>query len=291
MKNFNSLVVLSIAATMVVSCVSKKKYVALEDQYNNTVSTLQKTRVENEDLQSKMDEINLRVVRYNEKILSLQTEKDGMLVTTGDGALVLSENNKKAMRRTLANVPAEKLSGATTLKDSLNMAISYTMTKKLGDMPMDENLKVNVEESVIMISIDDEMLFKDSSYRVGGEADKILARIAQVVNSEPSLEVLVEGHTDSRKVRNGASIKDNWDLSTERSAAIVRRLTSKFKVAPEQLIVAGRSSYDPIVPNDSRSNMAKNRRTQIVIMPNLDKFFAMLDSTDEVATPMQESQK
>ena len=129
-----------------------------------------------------------------------------------------------------------------------------------------------------MIDIDDDLLFNDSSYRVGTDADPILARIAEVVKSEPSLEVLIVGHTDDRTVKEGSYIKDNWDLSAERSAAIVRRLESKFNVSPDQLIVAGRGSYDPVVANDTKDNMAKNRRTQIVIMPNLDKFFAMINS-------------
>jgi chemotaxis protein MotB len=78
-------------------------------------------------------------------------------------------------------------------------------------------------------------------------------------------------------VKEDSYIVDNWDLSARRSAAIVRRLETKFNVPSEQLIVAGRSSYDPVAPNDNKDNMAKNRRTQIVIMPNLDKFFAMLE--------------
>lgn len=216
--------------------------------------------------------------RYNAKIASLKTEKDGMLVSQDNGDLVMSENNKKAMRATLKDVPAAKLAGATTLKDSLNVAIAHNMSKKLSGLPENSDLNVSVDETVVMIDIDDDMLFKDSSYRIGKDADGILNRIAQVVNSEPSLEVLIVGHTDSRTVKEGSYIKDNWDLSTERSASIVRRLENKFNVSPDQLIVAGRGSYDPVVANDSKENMAKNRRTQIVIMPNLDKFFALLES-------------
>ncbi|ARN71652.1 cell envelope biogenesis protein OmpA [Nonlabens tegetincola] len=259
------------------SCVSKKKYTELESQYNTTVSQLQKTRVEKEQLENRMNEIEMRVDRYNAKIASLKTEKDGMLVSQDNGDLVMSENNKKAMRATLKDVPAAKLAGATTLKDSLNVAIAHNMSKKLSGLPENSDLNVSVDETVVMIDIDDDMLFKDSSYRIGKDADGILNRIAQVVNSEPSLEVLIVGHTDSRTVKEGSYIKDNWDLSTERSASIVRRLENKFNVSPDQLIVAGRGSYDPVVANDSRENMAKNRRTQIVIMPNLDKFFALLE--------------
>jgi len=138
------------------------------------------------------------------------------------------------------------------------------------------DLNISIEETMVRINIDDNLLFGDSSFRVGSDADEILSRIAEVIKSEPSLEVLVEGHTDSRTLKKDSYIVDNWDLSARRSAAIVRRLENKFGVSSEQLIVAGRSSYDPLAPNDTKDNMAKNRRTQIVIMPNLDKFFAML---------------
>jgi len=268
---------LTIAAVLV-SCVSKKKYNELETDYNNTRSELLKTRVEKEDLENRFAAIETRVDRYNEKIASLQSDKEGMLVTSNDGAFAVSEKNKQAMRRTLANVPQEKLAAATTLKDSLNLAISYKMSQRLDGANAGQNVDMKIENTVVMIQIADDLLFGDSSYRVGSKADDILSKIAAVVNSEPSLEILVEGHTDNRTVKDGSYVKDNWDLSTERAAAIARRLNSKFNVPESQLIVAGRSSFDPIVANDSKENMAKNRRTQIVIMPNLDKFFAMLDS-------------
>jgi chemotaxis protein MotB len=234
--------------------------------------------VEKEDLEAQFAAIETRVDRYNEKIASLQSDKEGMLVTSSNGEFAVSEKNKQSMRRTLKNVPQAQLATAITLKDSLNLAISYKMSQRLQGANAGQSVDMKIENTVVMIQIADDLLFGDSSYRVGNKADDILSKIADVVNSEPSLEILVEGHTDSRTVREGSYIKDNWDLSTERAAAIARRLSSKFNVPQEQLIVAGRSSFDPIVANDSKDNMAKNRRTQIVIMPNLDKFFAMLDS-------------
>ncbi|WP_019039675.1 OmpA/MotB family protein [Psychroflexus tropicus] len=269
-------IVLSLsAAVLMTSCVSKKKYTELENNLDETKSELMQTRTEKQELEDQMNQIEMRVERYNNKIASLQTEKEGMMVSVPGESLVLSEKNKEAMRKTLENVPAAKLAGATSLKDSLNIAISHNISKKMSNSG--EDLNVSIEETMVKINIDDNLLFGDSSFRVGSNADDILSRIAEVVKSEPSLEVLVEGHTDSRTLKKDSYIVDNWDLSARRSAAIVRRLETKFDVPSEQLIVAGRSSYDPIAPNDSKENMAKNRRTQIVIMPNLDKFFAMLE--------------
>lgn len=268
------ILITGLVLTTLLSCVSKKKYVELESNYENTRSELQKSRLKNEELVSKMDEIQMRVERYNNKIASLNKDKEGMLVNISDEDIVLSEQNKKAMRKTLKNVPQSKLAAASSLKDSLNLAIAYNISKSIGKS--DNNLSYSIDETYVKINIDDNLLFKDSSYRIGDDADDILNKIAEVVKSEPSLEVMVEGHTDSRTIKKDSYIVDNWDLSARRSTAIVRRLQDKFKVSPDQLIVAGRSSHDPIVPNDSKENMAKNRRTQIIIMPNLDKFFALI---------------
>jgi len=273
MKKRTLFLAVSLSAILA-SCVSKKKYTELEGNLDETKSELMQTRVEKEDLENQMEQIEMRVERYNNKIASLSTEKEGMMVQVPNESLVLSEKNKAAMRKTLKDVPAAKLAGAKSLKDSLNIAIAHNISKNMGESVGD--LNVSIEETMVKINIDDNLLFGDSSFRVGSDADEILSRIAKVIKSEPSLEVLVEGHTDSRTLKKDSYILDNWDLSARRSAAIVRRLEDKFGVASEQLIVAGRSSYDPLVPNNTKDNMAKNRRTQIVIMPNLDKFFAML---------------
>ena len=94
---------------------------------------------------------------------------------------------------------------------------------------------------------------------------------------------MVEGHTDSRTINN-AKVQDNWDLSVLRATSVVRKLQNQFNVAPEKLIASGRSSYQPLVANDSRDNRARNRRTRIVILPNINKFFALMDATEVVAS-------
>jgi chemotaxis protein MotB len=88
---------------------------------------------------------------------------------------------------------------------------------------------------------------------------------------------MVEGHTDSRTIRT-INIADNWDLSVLRATSVVRKLQDKYNVAPEKLIAAGRSSYQPLAENDTKENRSKNRRTRIIILPNIDKFFALMAS-------------
>jgi chemotaxis protein MotB len=264
--------ILSIA--LLASCVSKKKYVALEDNLSETTSMLTKTRVEKEELEDKFAKIEARVAEYNSKINSLKEINDTQYTTVDDVA-VMSNNTKANMRNTLKNVDPAKLAQATTLQDSMNLAVSYKLQQSISDENDDVN--VSIDKTVVMINISDELLFNTASYKVSNKADKILKKLAEVIKSEPSMEVMVEGHTDARTI-NTPMVTDNWDLSVKRATSIVRELQKSYDVNPKQLIAAGRSSYLPLAENDSKENMAKNRRTKIVILPNLDKFFALLDT-------------
>lgn len=256
------------------SCVSKKKYVALEDNLAQTQSRLTKTQVEKEELETKMAKIETRVEEYNSKINSLKEINDSQYTTVDDIA-VMSNNTKANMRKTLENVDPAKLAEAKTLQDSMNLAVSYKLKQSIADEG--EDVDVSIDKTVVMINISDELLFNTAGYRVSNKADNVLKKLADVINSEPSMEVMVEGHTDSRTI-NTPLFEDNWDLSVKRATSIVRELQNEYNVNPQQLIAAGRSSYLPLVENDSKENMAKNRRTKIVILPNLDKFFALMDT-------------
>lgn len=272
MKKLSVVGVLSVA--LLSSCVSKKKYVALEDDLSRTQSQLTKTQVEKEELENKFAKIEARVAEYNAKINSLKEINDDQY-TSVDGVAVMSNNTKANMRRTLENVDPAKLAEAKTLQDSMNLAVSYKLKQSIADE--NEDVDVSIDKTVVMINISDDLLFNTAGYRVSNKANNILQKLADVIKSEPSMEVMVEGHTDSRTI-NTPLFEDNWDLSVKRATSIVRELQNNYDVDPTQLIAAGRSSYLPLVTNDTRENMAKNRRTKIVILPNLDKFFALLDT-------------
>lgn len=276
---------LLVATILLNSCVSKKKYMALEQENGEIKSQLTKTQVEKEDLETKFAKIQERVDRYNEKISSLNEDVEGLtmendikLDVNKDGT-VMSNKSKRKMLATLQNVDPSKLAEAKTLKDSMNLAIQYNLEKTMNstDLNEDEDIAVNINETVVMISISDKMLFNSGSYRISSKADNILQKLADVINSEESIDVMVEGHTDSRGI-NTEKIQDNWDLSVLRATSVVRKLQHKYKVDPAKLIASGRSSYQPLVNNDTRENRSKNRRTRIILMPNIDKFFALMEA-------------
>ncbi len=273
---------------MTTSCVSKKKFTQLQSEYDTTKVTLTKTTVEKEELEAKYGAIQQRVEEYNSKINSLKEAND-VLVVSNDRKFDLTENGtpisnnvKKALNQSLKNVSPYELAQAQTLEDSMNLAISNNLKRNLsseiGNQETTNDIDIAIDETVVMINISDKLLFSSGSYRINKKANNLLQRIAEVVNSEPAIEVMVEGHTDDRGIKSGASIKDNWELSVERSTAIVRELQNKYGVDPSKLIASGRSSYAPLVANDSNENRATNRRTRIIILPNLDKFLALMAS-------------
>ena len=282
---------LLVMTSIMVSCVSKKKYVQLEEDLMETRGELQKTTVEKEELEAKFAKIEKRVEVYNAQINSLQTDNANLTDSNNqkmdllaDNSAVMSENMKENLKKTLAKLPPEALEGAETLKDSMNIAIAYNLEKSIDSNNLENggDIDVNIDQTVVMISVADSLLFRSGSYNVSSKAYPLLAKLADVINAEPSIDVMIEGHTDSKGIHT-EEIVDNWDLSVKRSTSIVRILQNKYKVDPARLIPSGRSSYVPLTDNSTYKNRARNRRTNIIIMPNLNKFFALMAEEEVVS--------
>jgi len=280
---------LAVLALTMTSCVSKKKYVELEQKYNDTRGNLQKTTLEKEELEAKFAKIEQRVDNYNQKINSLknvneslQEENNVKLDMVGNTA-VISNTMKEKMRETLKNVDPAELANAKILKDSMNVAVAYNLKKSINssELENDEDVNIDIDQTVVMISVSDKMLFNTASYRVKSNAHKLIKKLADIINSEPSMDVMIEGHTDARSYNSGV-LQDNWDLSVKRATSIVRLLEKKYGVDPSRLIASGRGSAVPLVENNSAENRARNRRTRIVILPNLDKFFGLMAKEETI---------
>jgi len=261
------------------SCVSKKKFIALQDNFNQTQSSLSKTLLEKEALESKYQKIEERVEEFNTKVSSLKSintsltqESNHKLSMLKGSKAPISVVNLEQINQQLAAMDPNEVAQAKTLNDSINLVLNKNLVKGLEST---EGINIEVDETVVMINVSDDLLFNTGSYRVSSKAYPLLQQLSDVINSEPSVEVMIEGHTDTRTIKTDV-LDDNWDLSVKRATSIVRLLQNKYKVTPGQLIASGRSCYDPLVENDSRENRALNRRTRILIMPNLDKFLSMI---------------
>jgi chemotaxis protein MotB len=187
-----------------------------------------------------------------------------------------AENIEKALESIKEkDLKISRMQDALTKKDSVTLALVTSLKSSVGIS--DPDIEINVEKGVVFISIADKLLFKSGSYDVTDKAKSVLAKVAKVVNDKPDFECMVEGHTDNVPYNGTGVLLDNWDLSVKRSTSIIRVLTNQLGVKPEQLIAAGRSSYIPLVANDSAENKARNRRTRIVVLPKIDQFYDMIE--------------
>ena len=211
---------LLVVTTVLTSCVSKKKYVALEENLTETRGELQQTTVEKEALEAKFAKIEKRVEVYNSQINSLQADNSNLqesnnqkMELVADNSVAMSVNMKENLNKTLAKLPPEALEGAKTLKDSMNIAISYNLKKSINEnnIENDGDIDVKIDQTVVMISVADSLLFNSGSYNVSRNAYSLLAKLADVIHAEPSIDVMIEGHTDSKGIHT-ETIVDNWDL-------------------------------------------------------------------------------
>ena len=263
------------------ACVSKKKFTEKQDELEQTKDALASAREQNELLNEDLEEMESSIASYNNKIKELQSENSQKLEVLEDGA-VMNEASKKAMRQTLKNVDQQKLARAKTLIDSVNLAIAYNIKKALTEdygSELDDNmLNVQVSQPVVKITISNRVLFESGSYNVNDKATSLLKRVSNMVKKEANMDVMVEGHTDNKKVIPGSRVKDNWDLSSERANAVVRIMQSKFDVPGERLIASARSKYVPIGDNNIPQGRQRNRRTSIIVIPDVQKFLSLLKS-------------
>ena len=130
---------------------------------------------------------------------------------------------------------------------------------------------------MVYVDISDKLLFKNASYDVTERAKEVLGKVAKVLQNQPEIEFMVEGHTDSNPIHS-AGIVDNWDLSVKRATSVVRILQNTYGLDPKRMTAAGRSEYLPLADNNTAGGRAANRRTRIVILPQLDQFFKLLET-------------
>ena len=279
------------------SCVSKKKLSQAENKLMSTESELSKAQNEIKECNEESEDLKSTVAAYNQKINNLQQDNKNKIALGEDGS-VTSPKAKESMRRTLLNVDPARLANAKTLTDSMNVAIAYNMEQKMksafaGNADVDaveasevdgenakssmEGLSVDVSHPVVKITINNSVLFKSGSSWVNASAHNLISQLAELIKSEPNMEVLVEGHADAQQIVPHSYLEDNWVLASKRAISVVRLLENKFEVDGAQLIASSRSFHKPVADNDSAEGRAKNRRTTITLMPNVEKFMALIE--------------
>ena len=143
-----------------------------------------------------------------------------------------------------------------------------------------DELTVREKDGKVYVAMSDKLLFQSGSARLDKRGEEALGKLAEVLNKQTDIDVFIEGHTDNKPI-NTVQFKDNWDLSVIRATSVVRILIKNYNVNPLQIQPSGRGEYMPVDDNETAEGRSKNRRTEIIMAPKLDKLFQMLQSTEE----------
>lgn len=275
------------SSTVLFSCVSKKKYQAEQARYlllNTTHTQLQASLKSCETekdalsrqkglLQTELDNLNKQVAFLKEhNTQTLKQLQDLSVITSSQAASI----NKSLENIGAKDIYIQDLQASMARKDSLNMALVMNLKGAIGNID-DKDINIKVEKGVVYIDISDKLLFKSGSYDITPGANTVLGKVAMVLKNQPDIEFMVEGHTDNIAFKRGV-LQDNWDLSVKRATSVVRVLQNQYGLDPAHIAAAGRAEYKPITSNDTEEGRAVNRRTRIVILPQLDQFFKLLET-------------
>ncbi|MBR4265828.1 MAG: OmpA family protein [Bacteroidales bacterium] len=214
---------------------SNKKYKKLEAEHQHTAAEFLKYKSENESMESNYSDLQKRYDALNSQVGGNQTEIN-------------------SLKQQLA------------AKDSVLSSLNSLVSNALKGFSTDE-LKVQVKDGKLYVSLMDKLLFKSASAEVESKGQNAIKKLAKVLANNPDCGILVEGHTDNQPIKNSV-YKDNWDLSTARATTVVR-LLSEGGLAQKRLTAAGRGEFSPVASNSTDAGRAQNRRTEIILTPNL----------------------
>ncbi len=298
-------------ALLLAGCVSSKKFKDLESLYNDCAKKADSLAIANQNLQASLADANvtldqlektksrliadttsmgedLRWIRNKNKELSdLNTllennyskllkgnekEMTDMLNELRTAKLKLQEREDelalKAQRlKDLEDALAQKDKDVQDLKNKLLEALKGF--KESG-------LSVEIKNGKVYVSMSEKLLFASGSTEVDQKGKDALKELARVLEKEKGINIMVEGHTDNVPLKGTGCLKDNWDLSVGRANSITKIILSSANIEPARIPSAGRGEFYPLVPNDSPENRAKNRRTEIILTPNLDALFDIM---------------
>ncbi|WP_371135123.1 OmpA family protein [Daejeonella sp.] len=272
------------------SCVSTKKYTALQTSQSQLQSNFNLLQDSHRDLERKyqtsQNELSASIVRVksleeqiaSEKsnIASLQEALNKCLTTSSQGNVNIS---KLVDEINSSNKYIQQLVNTKNKNDSLNLVLTNNLTRSLSREEM-KDVEVQVLKGVVYISLSDNMLYRSGSYSISDQAGEILGKVAKIIRDYEGYEVLIEGNTDNVPI-SMPNIRNNWDLSTLRASSVVQSLQNTYGVDPKRLTAGGRGEYNPVAGNDTEAGKAKNRRTQIIITPKLDQFMELIGKAPE----------
>lgn len=210
--------------------------------------------------------LNRDLTIQKEQLLAIQENLERTRKLNDSLSVSLGEREHKV--KELEQVLANKDKAVQDLKNRISNAL---LNFKEND------LTVNVKNGKVYVSLAEQLLFRSGSVEVDSKGVTALQQLAKALKDQKDIHIMVEGHTDNVPIsRKSAYMQDNWDLSVMRATSITRILT-KGGLSPSQITASGKGEYSPLASNTTSENKQKNRRTEIIITPNLDELFKILE--------------
>lgn len=252
----------------------KQDTTALGIQKRTTAASLSALEKEHEQLNAyyknllnSSGKMNRDLSQQREQLLTIQENLDKTRRLNDSLSVSLAERERKV--KELEQVLANKDKAVQDLRNRISNAL---LNFKEND------LTVKVKNGKVYVSLAEQLLFGSGSIEVDAKGVTALQQLARAIKDQRDIQIMVEGHTDNVPIsKKSAYMQDNWDLSVMRATSITKILT-KAGVAPGQISAAGKGEYSPIAANDNAQNKQKNRRTEIIITPNLDELFKILET-------------
>jgi len=246
------------------SCVSSKKF-------NASQANVDKLQKENANTQSQLNDCNAKAKNLDAANTSLQGEN------------ALAQNDLKALKALSAASKmtiADQANRLKALQDRIQLQkdVMTKLKNSIADALMNyktDEISVYIKDGNVYVSLEEKLLFKSGSDVVDPKGKEALKSLAAVLNSTSDVNVMIEGHTDNVPIKTQL-FKDNWDLSTARATNILRLLTKDFGFDPIRITASGRGEFHPIKTNDTVEGKAANRRTEIILSPNLNEIYQLL---------------
>lgn len=271
--------VIALLMVSAVSCVGKKKFIAsetgrlsAEEQVRDMTETIRKQKSTIGDLEaaraaleSDTARLGRQIREYKKALTSNMSEQEKLNMMLKNQMETLAERE-----RTINDLK----SIIQKQNDLVNSLLSQVTNALIGFNP--DELTVQLRDGKVYVAMSDKLLFKSGSADVDKRGKEALAMLAEVLTKQPDIDIFIEGHTDNIPIKT-ARFTDNWDLSVLRATSVVRILSNEYKVNPVQVIPSGRSQYFPVDDNSTSDGRSKNRRTEIILSPKLDKLFQMLN--------------
>lgn len=284
------LLIILAAGLLLTSCASKKKfnelqanYTSLQNQYRQAQDDLQSAKVtlaENratiKSLEDRLKEAQANNEQLNTRYAALQSSLDKSLQQSAEGNVSIA---KLVDEINASNKFIKQLVEAKDKSDSLNITLTNNLTRSLSKEELKE-VDVQVLKGVVYISLADNMLYRSGDYQINERAAETLSKIAKIINDYKDYDVLIEGNTDNVPISK-TNIRNNWDLAALRASSVVQELQNRYGVDPKRLTAGSRGEYNPIASNDTEVGRQRNRRTQIIITPQLDEFMELIDQAPE----------